>query len=75
MSYLNKIVLNTILILLLFAVNNSTLAEWINISTDKNGSSIYADPTTIQKSGDRTKMWVLFAEIPLGESNCPSSEP
>ena len=60
MNYSKNIYLNAILILLLFTVNNSALAEWINISTAKNGSSIYADPTTIQKSGNRTKMWVLY---------------
>ena len=36
------------------------MADWTNISTNNNGASIYADPTTIQKSGDRIKMWVLF---------------
>ena len=51
---------NAILILLLATVSSHAVAEWINISTNSNGSAIYADPTTIQKSGDRTKMWVLF---------------
>lgn len=51
---------NTILTLLLATVSSHAVAEWINISTNGNGSAIYADPTTIQKSGGRTKMWVLF---------------
>ncbi len=51
---------NTILILLLVTVSSHATAEWINISTKDNGSAIYADPTTIEKSGDRTKMWILF---------------
>jgi hypothetical protein len=51
---------NTILILLLATVSSHAVAEWINISTNGKGSAIYADPTTIQKSGGRTKMWVLF---------------
>ena len=51
---------NTILILLLATVSSHAVAEWINISTNGKGSTIYADPSTIQKSGSRTKMWVLF---------------
>ena len=35
-------------------------ADWTNVSTDENGFSIYADPTTIKKMGNRIKMWVLF---------------
>ncbi len=51
---------SAILILFLVTISNHAIAEWINISTNGNGSSIYADPTTIQKLGNRTKMWVLF---------------
>ena len=51
---------NIILILLLTIVSSHVAAEWINISTNGDGSTIYADPTTMQKSGDRTKMWILF---------------
>lgn len=51
---------NALLILLLAAVSSHAIAEWINISTNDNGSATYADPTTIQKSGDLTKMWILF---------------
>lgn len=51
---------NTVLILLLTTASNSSLAEWINISTDNNGSSVYADSSSIEKSGNRIKMWILF---------------
>ena len=51
---------NAILILFLVTISNQAIAEWINISTNGDGSTIYADPTTIQKLGNRTKMWVLF---------------
>ena len=51
---------SAILILFLVTISNHAIAEWINISTNGNGSTIYADPTTIQKLGNRTKMWVLF---------------
>lgn len=49
-----------ILILLLAIISTSTIAEWINVSADENGFSIYADPTTVQKMGNRVKIWVLF---------------
>jgi len=45
---------------LLATVSSHAVAEWINISANDDGSAIYADPTTIQKSDGRTKMWVLF---------------
>lgn len=50
----------TILMLLLAVVSSGAVAEWINVSTDESGSSVYADPATIQKVGNRVKMWVLF---------------
>ena len=46
---------NAILILFLVTISNHTMAEWINISTNGNGSTIYADPTTIQKLGNHNK--------------------
>ncbi len=49
-----------ILILLLASVSNGAAAEWVNVSTDDSGSTIYADPSTIRKVGNRVKMWVLF---------------
>ena len=49
-----------ILMLLLAIISTSTIADWTNVSTDENGFSIYADPTTIKKMGNRIKMWVLF---------------
>ena len=49
-----------ILILLLTTISSHAIAEWINISTNSNVSTIYVDPATIQKLGDRTKMWILF---------------
>ena len=49
-----------ILILLLTTISSHAIAEWINISTNSNVSTIYVDPATIQKLDDRTKMWILF---------------
>ena len=51
---------NAILILLLTTISSHAVAEWINISANSNVSTIYVDPATIQKSDDRTKMWILF---------------
>lgn len=60
MNSLKRLFYNIIFVLLLNTVNGHAIAEWINISTNANGSSIFADPTTIQKSGSRIKMWILF---------------
>ncbi len=49
-----------ILILLLTTISSHAIAEWINISTNSNVSTIYVNPATIQKLDDRTKMWILF---------------
>ncbi len=48
------------MILLLATISSHAVAEWINISTNSNVSTIYVDPATIQKLDDRTKMWILF---------------
>ena len=60
MYSLKHIFSNAILILLLTTISNHAVAEWINISANSNVSTIYVDPATIQKSDDRTKMWILF---------------
>jgi hypothetical protein len=46
--------------LLLAIISTSTIADWTNVSTDENSFSIYANPATIKKIGNRIKMWVLF---------------
>lgn len=60
MYSLKHIFSNAILILLLTTISSHAVAEWINISANSNVSTIYVDPATIQKSDDRTKMWILF---------------
>ncbi len=48
-----------LLILMLAVVSSSAMAEWVEIgTTDKN--TVYVDPTTIRKSGNKVKMWVLY---------------
>ena len=60
MYSLKHIFSNAILILLLTTISSHAVAEWINISTNSNVSTIYVNPATIQKLDDRTKMWILF---------------
>ena len=60
MYSLKHIFSNAILILLLTTISSHAVAEWINISANSSVSTIYVDPATIQKSDDRTKMWILF---------------
>ncbi len=46
---------------MLAVVSSSAMAEWVKVgvSTDKN-TTIYADPSTIRKLGDKVKMWALW---------------
>ena len=50
-----------ILMILLAVVSSSVMAEWVVISgIDDLGITVYADPSSIRKSGNKVKMWVLF---------------
>ena len=49
-----------LLTLMLAIVSSSAMAEWVEIGTSDNYETIiYADPTTIRKSGNKVNMWVL----------------
>jgi len=48
-----------ILMILLAIVSSSAMAEWVVIGAT-NKSTVYADPTTIRKSGNKVKMWMLY---------------
>ena len=48
-----------ILMMLLAVVSSSAMAKWVKVSEDKLVAA-YADPTTIRKSGNKVKMWVLW---------------
>ena len=43
---------------MLAVVSSSAMAEWVKVSEDKL-VTVYADPTTIRKLGNKVKMWVL----------------
>jgi hypothetical protein len=47
--------------MLLAVVNNSVMAEWVEVDTSHRvGLTAYADLTTIRKSGNNIEMWVLY---------------
>lgn len=47
-----------ILMMLLAIVSSDVIAEWVEIGSSE-ASTIYADPATIRKAGNRVKMWNL----------------
>lgn len=50
-----------ILIMLLVVMSNSVMAEWIEVvNSPEDGVSLYADPSTIRKSGNTAKMLELM---------------
>ena len=49
----------TILIMLLAVVSSSAMAEWVVIGTDEK-TTYYVYSSSIRKSGNKVKMWVLF---------------
>jgi len=48
-----------ILMVLLAVVSSSAMAEWVAVGTAV-GSTHYANPNTIRKSGNKVKMWSLI---------------
>ncbi len=48
----------TILMLLLASASSNAFAEWVAIGGDEV-STVYVDPATILKIGDKVKMWHL----------------
>ncbi len=50
-----------LLTLMLAVISSSAMAEWVKVGTsDDKTTTIYADPSTIRKSGNRVKMWALW---------------
>jgi len=51
-----------ILMILLAIVSSSAMAEWVEVGESEDaevGVTLYANPTTIRKSGNMVKMWRL----------------
>ena len=51
--------LKTGMALVLPLICNVALAEWVSVGST-GGNPVYADPTTIRRTGDIAKMWSLF---------------
>jgi len=50
-----------ILMMLLIVVSGSAMAGWIEVAKDKEETfTAYADPTTIRKTNNIVRMWVLI---------------
>jgi hypothetical protein len=49
----------TMLMMLLSALSRSVLAGWVEISRNE-AVTVYAEPATIRKTGNRAKIWVLY---------------
>ncbi len=51
-----------LLTLILAVVSSSAMAEWVGVgrSVEAEGVTLYANPTTIRKSGNMVKMWRLI---------------
>lgn len=49
-----------ILMMLLAVVSNSVMAEWVKLGvTSDHSATIYVNPATIHKKGNKAKMWAL----------------
>lgn len=48
-----------ILMILLTVVSSSAAAKWVVVAGNET-ITVYADPATIRKAGNRVKMWRLF---------------
>ena len=59
----------TILMMLLSVISSSAVAEWIEVGRNITvGVVFYADPTTIHKSDEKVKMWILV-DLEPGEGH------
>jgi hypothetical protein len=46
------------LITLLLLSNKPAHSEWVSIGDDLAGTTVYVNPDTIRRKGERVKMWV-----------------
>jgi len=50
-----------ILMMILAVMSSSAMAEWVEISDNETiGVTVYVDPTTIRKKGNKVKLWQLY---------------
>jgi len=59
--WINGIAMHKVILMILLAVVSSgSRAEWVEIGeTEEKDLTVYADPTTIRKTGNTVKMWSL----------------
>jgi hypothetical protein len=49
-----------LLITLLLLSSRPAYAEWVSVSANNSGETVYVDPGTIRRTGDMVKMWALY---------------
>ena len=55
---MSRLQYKAVLTVLLAVVSSSAMAEWVEIGSDET-ITIYADPATIHRQGNKVKMWDL----------------
>ena len=48
------------LITLLLLSNEPAHAEWVSLGENPSGTTVYVNPDTIRRKGERVKMWVQY---------------
>jgi len=48
-----------ILMMLLAVASSSAAAGWVEVNSDET-VTVYADPATVRRAGNRATMWVLY---------------
>ena len=48
-----------VLVMILAVMSSNAMAEWVAVGISED-NTIYIDPSTIRKAGDRVKMWHLY---------------
>lgn len=50
-----------LLVVMLFVMSSNVIAGWTEVDTSNSiGLTAYADPATINRSGSKVEMWVLY---------------
>lgn len=63
-----------LLVLPLLLSSGPAYAEWVRLNENEEGTTVYVDPDTIRRKGDRVKMWELYDyKTALNTASGPSS--
>jgi hypothetical protein len=53
--------MHKVIFILLAVISSDVMAEWVFVVRNKEKTlTVYADPTTIRKMGNKAKMWTLY---------------